>query len=324
MNLFGCLKPHLNNEEIINDKSTSKRKWNVIKGFFIGQTISIINASTYAMTNYLGQKSSSGTAIIQTVSVYWSLPIILIFVSLKYGSNSIVEFLKSVKWYYCLGITLCDITATFCLVIGIQNTNILSSQLISVCSIPFVMVLSYFILKRRFNLIQIFSAVIALSGFVLVSIEDSQNGSSELIGDLLCLISTILYAIANTLQEKTVNIISPFSSMNYIIILSVHAPLLSLPTLLLLFLFPFDFNISAIELILLISYPILQIIIYASIAYIILMTSAAFFNISNLSSSIYGLVYDMILFNKYPGILSIIGALLIILSVVFYSFIECF
>ncbi|EKE41716.1 hypothetical protein ENUP19_0248G0020 [Entamoeba nuttalli] len=324
MNLFGCLKPQLNDEEIINDKSTSKRKWNVVKGFFIGQTISIINASTYAMTNYLGQKSSSGTAIIQTISVYWSLPIILIFVSLKYGANSIVEFLKSVKWYYCLGITLCDISATFCLVIGIQNTNILSSQLISVCGIPFVMVLSYFILKRRFNLIQVFSAIIALSGFILVSIADGQNGSSELIGDLLCLISTILYAIANTLQEKTVNIISPFSSMNYIIILSVHAPLLSLPTLLLLFFFPFDFNISVIEITLLIAYPLLQVIIYASIAYIILMTSAAFFNISNLSSSIYGLIYDMILFNKYPSVLSVIGALLIILSVMLYSFIECF
>ncbi|BFU20799.1 membrane-spanning protein, putative [Entamoeba histolytica HM-1:IMSS-B] len=324
MNLFGCLKPQLNDEEITNDKSTSKRKWNVVKGFLIGQTISIINASTYAMTNYLGQKSSSGTAIIQTISVYWSLPIILILVSLKYGSNSIVEFLKSVKWYYCLGITFCDISATFCLVIGIQNTNILSSQLISVCGIPFVMILSYFILKRRFNLIQVFSAIIALSGFILVSIADGQNGSSELIGDLLCLISTILYAIANTLQEKTVNIISPFSSMNYIIILSVHAPLLSLPTLLLLFFFPFDFNISVIELTLLIAYPLLQVIIYASIAFIILMTSAAFFNISNLSSSIYGLIYDMILFNKYPGVLSIIGALLIILSVMLYSFIECF
>ena len=45
---------------------------------------------------------------------------------------------------------------------------------------------------------------------------------------------------------------------------------------------------------------------------------------SNLSSSIYGLIYDIALFSKVPGLLSILGAILIFASVILFSIVQFF
>ena len=312
-------------EEILpSDKNVSKFNWNMLKGLGIGQLVCIVNATTYAMTNYLGQSSSTGTAVIQTVSIYWGLLIIVLAVIIKYGFDELVNFLKSMKWYYCIGITVCDILATLCVIIGIQMTNILSSQLISVCGIPFVLILSFFILKRRFHWIQLISSIIAIVGFVLVALSDGSDGETGWIGDIFCLASAFLFSVANTLQEKTVNVSSKFNSLNYVVILGTCGPLLSLPALFLLFLWPINIEMGSAEIIILCIYPLLQLFIYSSIAYVILFTSAAFFNISNLSSSIYGLIYDIALFSKVPGLLSILGAVLIFASVILFSIVQFF
>ena len=319
-------KTKISNETISNetDKNVSKFNWRMIKGFGIGQLVCIVNSTTYAMTSYLGQSSSIGTAVIQTVTIYWGLLIILGYVCIRYGISEVINFLKQLKWYYCIGITLCDIIATLCLIIGIQMTNVLSSQLISVCGIPFVMILSYFLLKRRFHWAQMISAIVAIGGFVLLTFSDGSDGKTGWIGDIFCLVATFLFSFANTLQEKTVHITSPFNPFNYVVILAICGPILSLPSLFLLFAWPLQLPMETVEIVILCLYPLLQLFIYSSIAFVILYTSAAFFNISNLSSSIYGLLYDIFLFDKIPGILAILGAILIFSSVILFSLVQFF
>ncbi|ELP90735.1 hypothetical protein EIN_025640 [Entamoeba invadens IP1] len=299
------------------------KKSKVIKGFLIGQILSVINATTYAMTNYLGQTTMTGSAIFQAISVYWALPIPLFILSLFYSTEAIVDFLRSVKVKIALSITLIDITATVCMIIGIQKTTVVSSELISVCGIPFVIILSYFILHKTFSISQLFSAGFAVLGFILVSIGDVQKSSTQLVGDVLCLVSTILYSVSNTLQELTINMESPFSCMNYIILLGMYGPFLSLPFALLFFVFPINFNLSPTQIAVFATYPFLQVVIYSSIALVIKTTSAAFFNVSNLTSSIYGLFYDLFLFNVKPNALAIVGAVFIFISVFLFSFFEC-
>jgi len=306
------------------ERKASRFNWNTLKGLGIGQCVSIVNATTYAMTNYLGKTTSTGTAIIQTVSIYWGLTCVLFFVSMKYGFSSLVTFFRSMKWYYPIALTICDISASLFLIVGIQMTNILSSQIISVCAIPFVMILSFFFLNRRFHFAQVLSALIASSGFVLIAIADGSDGSSGWVGDVFCLTATFLFSVANTMQEKTVNITSPFKSWNYVVILATCGPILSLPSLFLLFAFPIEGNLQAKEIGILCLYPILQVFIYSSIAFVIRFTSATFFNISNLTSSIFGLLYDIFLFDTYPTLLSVIGSLFVFISIVLFSFVELF
>ncbi|KAL7717148.1 Membrane-spanning protein [Entamoeba marina] len=302
-----------------DDRNIWKHKAKIIKAICIGQILCFLNASTYAMTSYLGQNSDGATALIQSISIYWTLPIVLIIVSYKYGAESVVSFLHGIGLRLGFGIAVCDILGSMCLIFGIQMTNVLSAQLLGVCSIPFVMICSYFLLKRKGNWYQLISAIVAITGFIVITASDGRDGHTQLIGDVLCLLSSLLFAIANTLQEYTINVISPFSAMNYIIILSVYGPLVTTPFCLLFIFVPFKYPTDLLEILVLIAYPFSQLVLYSCIPFIILYSSATFFNISNLSSTVYGMGFDIFLFKKYPTLLSIGGGCCIFLSVFIYS-----
>lgn len=103
-----------------------------------------------------------------------------------------------------------DVEANFLAVMAYQFTDITSILLLNSLTIPWVVILSYFVLKRRYSWRKVIATGICLVGLGLVVVSDSLRHrwgeafvSSETAwkGDLICVASSFLYALQNVLQE---------------------------------------------------------------------------------------------------------------------------
>ena len=94
-------------------------------------------------------------------------------------------------------------------VLAYQFTSVANIMLLDCLTIPFVMLLSYFFLGARFSsqhIVGVITCIIGLS--ILISADAAGVGSisvaknsTVLIGDLLCVVASALYAISNVGQE---------------------------------------------------------------------------------------------------------------------------
>lgn len=117
--------------------------------------------------------------------------------------------LKMPVYLYAILATF-DVEANFLAVLAYQFTDITSILLLNSLTIPWVVILSYFVLKRRYSLRKVIATVICLLGLGLVVVSDTLRhrwgdafSKSEYAwkGDLICVASSFLYALQNVLQE---------------------------------------------------------------------------------------------------------------------------
>lgn len=142
---------------------------------------------------------------------------------------------------------LIDYEANFCVVTAYQHTSVTSVQ-VNICSslsseknsklklldsstIIFVLILSYFILKRRFSLIHLFFVLLVFVGLGLmiwsdVRSSDSSEIGAKWLGCLLVIVGCMMYAISNVALEKIVNE-RPFANVEYLSQLSMWALIFS-------------------------------------------------------------------------------------------------
>jgi len=125
----------------------------------------------------------------------------------------------SIPWWHYFLVALCDVEGNFLLVLAYRYTDITSVQLLDCFTIPVVMVLSWALLKVRYNRKHFMGACICLAGLGMLiasdiltgrnDSDDDDDGSSNsdrhrLIGDLLVLGGCVLYALSNLAQEHLV------------------------------------------------------------------------------------------------------------------------
>jgi solute carrier family 35 protein F1/2 len=102
-----------------------------------------------------------------------------------------------------------DMEANYLAVFAYQYTDITSILLLNSLTIPWVVILSYVILGRRYNLKQMIAVLVCIGGLGLVIgsdiLRDRWGGlvrrDQAWIGDLVCVGSSFLYAVQNVLQE---------------------------------------------------------------------------------------------------------------------------
>jgi solute carrier family 35 protein F1/2 len=135
-------------------------------------------------------------------------------------------------------LALLDVEANFLAVKAYQFTDITSILLLNSLTIPWIVIMSFFLLKRRYNLKQIGAMFICLVGFGLVIGSDTLRGrwgdtgqnESAWIGDLICVGSSFLYACQNVLQEyllKRLGCTEMFSNREYLGMLGLFGFLIS-------------------------------------------------------------------------------------------------
>lgn len=182
----------------------------MLKRILLGQALAFLNSLTGVSTTKLVNNNAS-YPVLQSVTAYAFicavyLPLFL-FVLYKYRAQRFSDFTFLNRWWKYAILAVVDLEANYVVVLAYQYTNMISVQLLSCFTVPCVLVLSFFFLRMKFAITHVVGGVIAIGGLVFLIALDadglsrSGGGSQEVLGDMLCLISSALYAASNVLTE---------------------------------------------------------------------------------------------------------------------------
>ena len=112
--------------------------------------------------------------------------------------------LKQPIWIYA-ALAVVDVEANYLVTKAYQYTSLTSVTLLDCFTIPAVMVLSYCILRTRYQHAQYAAAALCVAGLGVLVASDrgsDEAGANPLLGDALVLLGACLYAVSNVLQER--------------------------------------------------------------------------------------------------------------------------
>ncbi|GMP84523.1 hypothetical protein CsSME_00038020 [Camellia sinensis var. sinensis] len=106
-----------------------------------------------------------------------------------------------VPWYWYVLLSFIDVQGNYLFNKAYEYSSITSVTLLDCWTIPWVIVLTGFIMATRYSLWQLFGAAICVTGLCLVLLSDAGvgggGGSKPLLGDLLVIAATLFYAMSN-------------------------------------------------------------------------------------------------------------------------------
>ena len=121
-------------------------------------------------------------------------------------ANQTVHF----GWYVLAAFL--DVNGNFLFIKAYDYTSITSIMILDCFTIPSAMLLSYLFLSVRYSLTHLQGIVICVSGLVCIVVSDLRDSkssaatgsSNQFLGDMMCILGSILYASSNVLQEHLV------------------------------------------------------------------------------------------------------------------------
>lgn len=180
-----------------------------IRNILLGQSVSFLNSVTGVWTTLLLNDKSS-YPLLQSVTAYVCIFLVymplFLFFRQKYKKEKFSNFQFLYRpWKYAI-LGAVDLEGNFLIIKAYAYTDILSIQLLSCLTLPFVFLLSIFFLRSSFGFSHIIGSLLALGGLIFLIVEDySQNysvtGKNRAIGDILCVGSSFCYALSNVLTE---------------------------------------------------------------------------------------------------------------------------
>ncbi|CAL5350697.1 unnamed protein product [Camellia sinensis] len=109
--------------------------------------------------------------------------------------------ISDVPWYWYVLLGFIDVQGNYLFNKAYEYSSITSVTLLDCWTIPWVIVLTWFIMATRYSLWQLFGAAICVTGLCLVLLSDAGvgggGGSKPLLGDLLVIAATLFYAMSN-------------------------------------------------------------------------------------------------------------------------------
>lgn len=192
----------------------SSRKVSLVKQLtkrvFLGQALAFLMSLTGVSTTFLVNNDAS-YPLLQSVTSYAFIAAVYVplflFVLRRNRNKSFANFHFFNKWWKYAIVAIIDLEANYCVVMAYQYTDMMSVQILDCFTVPCVLVLSFFVLKMRFAVTHIAGCVTAIGGLILLVVLDadglsrSGKGVSPVLGDMLCLLSSVLYATSNVLTE---------------------------------------------------------------------------------------------------------------------------
>ncbi|NXR48901.1 S35F2 protein, partial [Hippolais icterina] len=184
------------------------------KTIILGQMVSMFICGTAVTSQYLAEKYQLKTPMLQSFINY--ILLLLVYTTMlafRTGSDSLWQILKQ-RWWKYIFLALVDVEANYLMVKAYQYTTLTSVQLLDCFGIPVLMALSWFILRARYRLIHFLAVAICLLGVgtmvgadILAGRQEGE-GSDVVIGDVLVLLGSSLYAISNVSEEYIVKNLS--------------------------------------------------------------------------------------------------------------------
>jgi solute carrier family 35, member F1/2 len=122
-------------------------------------------------------------------------------------SNSMQPSHTSLYWYALAAVL--DVEANYLVILAYNYTTITSVMLLDCFTIPSSMILSYFFLSYQYTYKHIIGATICILGLMTIVATDIIINSptsppNAFLGDVFCLVGSLLYATSNVMQEYLV------------------------------------------------------------------------------------------------------------------------
>ncbi|EXJ89050.1 hypothetical protein A1O3_02114 [Capronia epimyces CBS 606.96] len=200
------------------EQEKKRRSWRTQLAFFktrdfwfiliLGQVLSICITGTNTLTSLLGYAGTSIPAF-QSLFNYVLLNIIYTSYTIyKYGFRKWTRLLWRDGWRYII-LAFFDVQGNYFTVLAYEYTTILSAQLINFWAIVVVVVLSFLFLKVRYHWAQILGILICIGGMGILLASDHITGSNsysvssghQLKGDLFALVGATAYGLCNVYEE---------------------------------------------------------------------------------------------------------------------------
>lgn len=172
----------------------------------LGQLLSLCITGTNTFTSFLSEVNTIIPAF-QTLFNYTLLTLVYLPVTLRrHGPRKLGRIVLRDGWKYFI-LSFFDVEGNYFTVLAYDYTNILSAQLLNFWAIVCVVLLSFFLLKVRYRLLQIAGILICCGGMGVLLASDHINGTNggpardKLKGDLFGLLGATLYGCANVFEE---------------------------------------------------------------------------------------------------------------------------
>ncbi|GBC04454.1 hypothetical protein RclHR1_00570010 [Rhizophagus clarus] len=219
----------------------------------------------------------------------------------KKGFRGYFDMIKT-RWWKYLILSIIDVEGNYFSVKAYAYTSLLSIMLLDAWSTPCVVILLIIFLKVKFHWSQYLAVLICLGGIAVIIASDFIGGmdmhsaTKPVVGDIFCLLSATFYAISNVTEEYFVRqrpLYEVIGQMGFYgtIISGIQLAALERNELA-----NIEWTGSAVGV--LIAYTIVMICFYTGAPILFRLSSAAFFNLSLLTSDFYSLIFTVYLFHE--------------------------
>jgi solute carrier family 35 protein F1/2 len=287
----------------------------------IRQILALCITGTNTFSTLLVNKGTSIPAF-QTLFNYVLLALVYTTYTIyQYGPRKYLKLLLVDGWKYII-LSFLDVEGNYFTVLAYRYTNLLSAQLINFWSIICVVIVSFFFLKVRYKPFQIIGILVCFGGMGLLIGSDSITGgtgssiSTQVKGDLFCVVGATFYGISNVFEEWFVSKRPAYEVLGMlglfgVIINGITASIFDRSS------FhgaTWDSAVGGY----LVGYTFILFTFYSLAPVMFRMSSAAFFDISLLTGNFWGVIIGIHVFGYSIYYLYPIAFVLIILGLVCY------
>jgi solute carrier family 35, member F1/2 len=178
----------------------------------LGQVLSLCLTATNTFSQLLANEGTSIPAV-QTLVNYVLLNVIYTSYTIyRYGFKGYGRFLWRWGWKYII-LSFCDVEGNYFTVLAYRYTTILSAQLINFWAIAMVVIVSLVFLRVRYHWLQVLGILVCIGGLGILFGSDYLTGADavavdrgdQIKGDLFALLGATFYGLSNIFEEYLVS-----------------------------------------------------------------------------------------------------------------------
>ncbi|KJH48281.1 hypothetical protein DICVIV_05643 [Dictyocaulus viviparus] len=291
----------------------------------LGQILSLCLCGTGISSQLLSNQGVNAPATQSFTNYFLLCFVYCTALSCKSGENGLLAVMRRRGLQYFI-LALIDVEANYMIVSAYQFTNLTSVQLLDCSTIPMVLLLSWLFLSVRYLISHIIGVCICLVGIACLIWADildgkgSIGGNHRVIGDMLCLGGSLLYAIANVSEEF---LVKQNNRVEYLGMVGLFGSLISGVQLAILEhknLALMHWNSATISCFIL--FAISMFMFYSLVTVVLQKTSALMFNLAILTADFYSLLCGLFLFKDSFHYLYFVSFVVVIVGSVIYSLRE--
>lgn len=291
-----------------------------ILALLAGQLLSLCITCTNVTTTELVNR---GWTLSTTQGFFLYFTLFLIYTPYtiyQYGFKGWGKVILYDGWRYII-LGACDVEGNFLVVKAYQYTDLLSCMLLDAWAIPICMFVSWIYLRPRYHWTQILGVLICIGGLGLLVVSDfvtdkNYPAMDRAKGDGFMIAGATLYGFTNATEEFFVRkrplyeVVGQLGMWGFIIN-GIQASGLEWRDMTEV---PWNGGIIG----LLMAYTAAMVILYTIAPMLYRLASAAFFNLSLLSSDFFGLLFGLFLYHYHPYWLYFISFIIIIAGLITY------